>query len=79
MIMEIREIKTLRLIKAQKIKSLRKYKKMCNKLTKWVLKHEKNKRILKNVEFLVRVRNNSYVVKNGNYGFVVGLKKSTSR
>lgn len=76
MIMEIRAINTLKLIYTQEIKSRRKYEKMCKKLTKLVLKHDKK---AKNNEFLIRVKQNSYIVKSGNYGFVVGLKKSKSR
>lgn len=76
MIMEIRTINTLKLIDTQEIKSRRKYEKMCKKLTKLVLKHDKK---AKNNEFLIRVKQNSYIVKSGNYGFVIGLKKSTSR
>ena len=28
---------------------------------------------------LIRVKQNSYIVKSGKYGFIIGLKKSTSR
>ena len=76
MIMEIRAINTLKLIDTQEIKSRRKFDKMCRKLTKLVLKHEKK---AKNNEFWIRVKQKSYIVKSGKYGFVVGLKKSTSR
>ncbi|MGN0966286.1 MAG: hypothetical protein ACI4OP_01655 [Candidatus Coprovivens sp.] len=76
MIMEIRAINTLKLIDTQEIKSRRKYEKMCKKLTKLVLKHDKK---AKNNEFLIRVKQNSYIVKSGKYGFVIGLKKSKSR
>lgn len=69
MIMEIRTVHNLKLIHSEKIKKYRKYVKMCNKLAKWVLKHKKND------EFLVRVKNNSFIVKSGDYGFVVGLKE----
>ena len=41
MIMEIRAINTLKLIDMQEIKSRRKFDKMCRKLTKLVLKHDK--------------------------------------
>ena len=53
MIMEIRAINTLKLIDTQEIKSRRKYEKMCKKLTKLVLKHDKK---AKNNEFLIRVK-----------------------
>ena len=76
MIMEIRAINTLKLIDTQEIKSRRKYEKMCKKLTKLVLKHDKK---AKNNEFLIRAKQNSYIVKSGKYVFVIGLKKSTSR
>lgn len=80
MIMEIRAVNTLKLLDRQEIKNRKKYEKMCKKLTKWVLKHERYKqKFNKNEEFLIRIKNNSYIVKSGNYGFVIGLKKSTSR
>lgn len=80
MIMEIRTINTLKLIDTQEIKSRRKFDKMCKKLTKLVLKHDKkSQKEGKNEEFLVRVKQNSYIVKSGKYGFVIGLKKSKSR
>ena len=80
MIMEIRAINTLKLIDTQEIKSRRKFDKMCRKLTKLVLEHDKkSQKQGKYNEFLIRAKQNSYIVKSGNYGFVVGLKKSTSR
>ena len=80
MIMEIRAINTLKLIDTQEIKSRRKYEKMCKKLTKLVLKHDKkSQKQGEHNEFLIRAKQNSYIVKSGKYGFVVGLKKSTSR
>lgn len=80
MIMEIRAINTLKLIDTQEIKSRRKFDKMCRKLTKLVLKHDKkSQKQGKHNEFLIRAKQNSYIVKSGKYGFVVGLKKSTSR
>lgn len=79
MIMEIRAVNTLRLLDKQEIKNRKKYEKTCKKLTKWVLKYERNrKKTNKNEKFLIRVKNNSYIVKSGNYGFVIGLKKTTS-
>ena len=80
MIMEIRAIHTLKLIDMQEIKSRRKFDKMCRKLTKLVLKHDKkSQKQGKYNEFLIRAKQNSYIVKSGKYGFVIGLKKSTSR
>ena len=80
MIMEIRAINTLKLIDMQEIKSRRKFDKMCRKLTKLVLKHDKkSQKQGKHNEFLIRVKQNSYIVKSGKYGFVIGLKKITSR
>ena len=80
MIMEIRAINTLKLIDMQEIKSRRKFDKMCRKLTKLVLKHDKkSQKQGKYNEFLIRAKQNSYIVKSGKYGFVIGLKKSTSR
>lgn len=80
MIMEIRAINTLKLIDTQEIKSRRKFDKMCRKLTKLVLKHDKkSQKQGKYNEFLIRAKQNSYIVKSGKYGFVVGLKKSKSR
>lgn len=80
MIMEIRAINTLKLIDTQEIKSRRKFDKMCKKLTKLVLKHDKkSQKEGKNEEFLIRVKKNSYIVKSGRYGFVVGIKKTKSR
>ena len=80
MIMEIRAINTLKLIDTQEIKSRRKFDKMCRKLTKLVLKHDKmSQKQGKYNEFLIRAKQNSYIVKSGKYGVVVGLKKSTSR
>lgn len=76
MIMEIRAINTLKLIDTQEIKSRKKYEKMCKKLTKLVLKHDKkSQKQGKHNEFLIRVKQNSYIVKSGKYGFVIGLKK----
>ena len=80
MIMEIRAINTLKLIDMQEIKSRRKFDKMCKRLTKLVLKHDKkSQKEGKNEEFLIRVKKNSYIVKSGRYGFVVGIKKAESR
>ena len=80
MIMEIRAINTLKLIDMQEIKSRRKFDKMCRKLTKLVLKYDKkSQKEGKNEEFLIRVKKNSYIVKSGGYGFVVGIKKAESR
>lgn len=80
MIMEIRAINTLKLIDIQEIKSRRKFDKMCKKLTKLVLKYDKkSQKEGKNNEFLIRVKKNSYIVKSGRYGFVVGIKKAESR
>ena len=73
-IMEIRSAITFRLIDTQEIKGIRKYKKMCKKLTKLVKKHSKN---YKNDEILIRINTFSYLIKNGdNYGFIVGLRRS---
>ena len=80
MIMEIRAINTLKLIDMQEIKSRRKFDKMCRKLTKLVLKHDKkSQKQGKYNEFLIRAKQNSYIVKSGKYGFVVGIKKAESR
>lgn len=80
MIMEIRAINTLKLIDTQEIKNRRKFDKMCKKITKLVKKHDKkSQKEGKNEEFLIRVKKNSYIVKSGRYGFVVGIKKADCR
>ena len=80
MIMEIRAINTLKLIDMQEIKSRRKFDKMCRKLTKLVLKYDKkSQKKGKHNEFLIRAKQNSYIVKSGRHGFVVGIKKAESR
>lgn len=70
-IMEIRSCRTLELINWQVIKGRKKYEKMCDKLAKLVLKHINNSL---DDEFLIRQKDNSYLVRNGkNYGYVVGI------
>ena len=70
-IMEIRSARTLKLIDSEVIKSRRKYEKMCDRLSKLVNRHIKNSL---DDELLIRVKTNSYLVRNGkNYGYVVGL------
>lgn len=76
MIMETRAVNTLTLLDLQKIKNKRKYSKMCKYLTKLVLKHHKNAKKRGEYEIvLMRTNKNSYLIKSGNYGFVVGLKR----
>ena len=77
MIMEIRSVNTLKLLDSKEIKSRREYKKTCKRLTKLVKRHNKINK--ENTEFLVRIKENSFVVKDNDYGYVVGLKKSESR
>lgn len=77
MIMEIRDFKTLKLLDSKEIKNNKEYVKTYKKLTKMVLRHNKINK--KDMELLVRVRPHSYTIKDGNYGYVVGLKESKSR
>ena len=77
MIMEIRSVNTLKLLDSKEIKSRREYKKTCKRLTKLVKRHNKINK--ENTEFLVRIKENSFIVKDNDYGYVVGLKKSESR
>ena len=77
MIMEIRSANTLKLLYSKEIKSRREYKRTCKRLTKLVKRHNKINK--ENTEFLVRIKENSFVVKDNDYGYVVGLKKSESR
>lgn len=77
MIMEIRSVNTLKLLDSKEIKSRREYKRTCKRLTKLVKRHNKINK--ENTEFLVRIKENSFVVKDNDYGYVVGLKKSESR
>ena len=77
MIMEIRSANTLKLLDSKEIKSRRKYKRTCKRLTKLVKRHNKINK--ENTEFLVRIKENSFIVKDNDYGYVVGLKKSESR
>ena len=77
MIMEIRSVNTLKLLYSKEIKSRREYKRTCKRLTKLVKRHNKINK--ENTEFLVRIKENSFVVKDNDYGYVVGLKKSESR
>lgn len=77
MIMEIRSVNTLKLLDSKEIKSRREYDRTCKRLTKLVRRHNKiNKQ---DTEFLVRIKENSYIVKDNDYGYVVGLKESESR
>ena len=70
-IMEIRNARTLKLIDSEVIKGRRKYKKMCDRLSKLVNRHINNSL---DDELLIRVKTNSYLVRNGkNYGYVIGL------
>lgn len=70
-IMEIRNARTLKLIDSEVIKGRRKYEKMCDRLSKLVNRHINNSL---DDELLIRVKINSYLVRNGkNYGYVVGL------
>ena len=77
MIMEIRSANTLKLLDSKEIKSRREYKKTCKRLTKLVKRHNKINK--ENTEFLVRIKENSFIVKDNDYGYVVGLKESESR
>lgn len=76
MIMEIRSINTLKLLDSKEIKSRREYKRTCKRLTKLVKRHNKINK--EDTEFLVRIKKNSFVVKNNDYGYVVGLKENES-
>ena len=70
-IMEIRNARTLKLIDSEVIKGRRKSEKMCDRLSKLVNRHINNSL---DDELLIRVKTNSYLVRNGkNYGYVVGL------
>lgn len=69
-IMEIRNARTFKLIDSEIIKNTKKYEKMCKKLSKIIENHIKYSL---NSEFLIRVKTNSYLVKNGNYGYIIGL------
>lgn len=73
MIMEIRSVNTLKLLDSKEIKSRREYKRTCKRLTKLVKRHNKINK--EDMEFLVRIKKNSFVVKNNDYGYVVGLKE----
>ena len=76
MIMEIRSVNTLKLLDSKEIKSRREYNRTCKRLTKLVKRHNKINK--EDTEFLVRIKKNSFVVKNNDYGYVVGLKKNES-
>ena len=76
MIMEIRSVNTLKLLDSKEIKSRREYKRTCKRLTKLVKRHNKINK--EDAEFLVRIKKNSFVVKNNDYGYVVGLKENES-
>ena len=70
-IMEIRNARTFRLIDSKIIKGRKEYEKKCDILSKLVDRHIKNSL---DDELLIRVKTNSYLVRNGkNYGYVVGL------
>ena len=77
MIMEIRSANTLKLLDSKEIKNRREYKRTCKRLTKLVKRHNKINK--EDTEFLVRIKKNSFVVKNNDYGYVVGLKENESR
>ena len=77
MVMEIRSVNTLKLLDSKEIKSRKEYKRTCKRLAKLVKKHNKINK--ENREFLVRIKENSFVVKDNDYGYVIGLKKSKSR
>ena len=76
MIMEIRSVSTLKLLDSKDIKSRREYKRTCKRLTKLVKRHNKINK--EDTEFLVRIKKNSFVVKDNDYGYVVGLKENES-
>ena len=76
MVMEIRSVNTLKLLDSKEIKSRREYKRTCKRLTKLVKRHNKINK--EDAEFLVRIKKNSFVVKNNDYGYVVGLKENES-
>ena len=73
MIMEIRSANTLKLLYSKEIKRRREYKRTCKRLTKLVKRHNKINK--EDTEFLVRIKKNSFVVKDNDYGYVVGLKE----
>lgn len=75
-IMEIRAINTLKLIETKEIKNRKKYEKTCMKMLKLVIKHHKKS---ENDELLLRVKSHSFIIKNGNYGYVIGIKEPKSR
>lgn len=77
MIMEIRDFKTLKLLDSKEIKGSKEYIRTYKKLTKEVLRH--NRLNTKDMEFLIRIRPHSYIVANGEFGYIIGLKESTSR
>ena len=76
MIMEIRSVSTLKLLDSKEIKSRREYKRTYKRLTKLVKRHNKINK--EDTEFLVRIKKNSFVVKDNDYGYVVGLKENKS-
>ena len=77
MIMEIRSVNTLKLLDRKEIKSRREYKRTCKRLTKLVKRHNKINK--ENTEFLVRIKEKSFIVKYKDYGYIEGLKESESR
>lgn len=68
--LEIRNARTFELIDKQVLKNKRHFKKICKAVTKIILEYHKN-----NKTILTRHGKNSYLIKCGKYGFVVGIKE----
>ena len=72
MIIEVRNVMTLELMEIKQVKNKKEFIRTCKKLTKKVYKCKNNE------ELLIRATKSSYLVKDGNYGFIVGIRKPTT-
>ena len=72
MYLEVRDLK-FNLITREKIKNHRKYGKAIKKAIKLVDKY--NNKVAEELELMIRVREHSFLVKSGNYGFIIGVKE----
>ena len=73
MIIEVRNVMTLELMEIKQVKNKKEFIRTCKKLTKKVFKCKNND------ELLIRETKNSYLVKDGNNGIKVSIRKKKKR
>ena len=68
MIVEVRSLRDFSLLYTQEVKDKRVYDRTCKKLTSYINRH--------NRDFIVRRKENSYVIKiKGRRGLIIGIKQ----